>query len=134
MDKEPRMLVWNYSLEEKSRLDAILEEIKAPPAAVIHKSQGHLTMREIIHSNAHSEQEFTSDEKVLLFYNIPQKGVMFLINTFKQVDLPRPIYAVVTEHSIEWPFNELLEHLVEERNKMQQLNAGRSREAEEGEI
>jgi hypothetical protein len=46
-------------------------------------------------------------------------GVMFLINIFEQRDLPRPIYAVVTEHSIDWPFNELLEHLIEERNKME---------------
>jgi hypothetical protein len=124
MDKEPRLLAWNYTLEEKSRLDAILAEIKAPSAVVIHKSQGHLTLREIIHTDAHSEQEFTSEEKVLLFYNIPQKGVLFLINTFKQVDLPRPIYAVVTEHSIEWPFNELLEHLVEERDRLQNVNGG----------
>ena len=132
MNKEPRLLVWNYESEEKSRLDAILAETKAPPAVRIHKSQGYLTLREIIHTNAQSEQELTSDEKLLLFYNIPHKGVLFLINTFKQTDLPRPIYAVVTEHSIEWPFNELLEHLVEERDRMQKLNAGRSTEAEEG--
>ena len=59
----------------------------------------------------------------MLFYNIPQKGVLFLLNAFKQTDLPRPIYAVVTEHSINWPFDELLEHLVEERDRMEKKGA-----------
>jgi hypothetical protein len=117
MNKEPRLLVWNYTLEEKEKVDALLKELGAPPAAAIHKSQGHMTLREIIHSDAHAGGECKSDEKVILFYNIPEKGVWFLLNAFKQTDLPRPIYAVVTEHSIEWPFSELLGHLVEEREK-----------------
>jgi hypothetical protein len=83
----------------------------------IEATQGHLTLREIIHSNAHSEEPFVSYEKVVLFYNVPRNGVFFLINIFKERDLPQPIYAVVTEHSIEWPFSRLLEHLVEERDK-----------------
>lgn len=117
MDIEPRLLVWNYTLEEKSRLDSLLKEIGAPPAATIDSFQGHLTLRQIIDTDFRSEKAFTSAEKIILFYNIPQKGVFFLINTFKQTDLPRPIYAVVTEHSIEWPFSKLLEHLVSERTK-----------------
>lgn len=128
MDKEPRLLVWNYTTGEKKNLDALLDEIKAPSAVAIEQNQGNLTLREIIHSDGHSEREFRSDEKVLLFYNIPQKGVLFLMNMFKQADLPRPIYAVVTEHSIEWPFSELHEHLVEERGRMERRSAGKSEE------
>lgn len=123
MHKEPRLLVWNYTSEEKHKLDTLLKEIGAPPAVDIDKAQGRLPLREIIDGDGPSEETFTSDEKVVLFYNIPQKGVLFLLNTFKQKDLPRPIYAVVTEHSINWPFNELLEHLVEERDRMEKKGA-----------
>jgi len=117
MSNEPGILVWNYTLEEKKKLDLLLEEIGAPSAMTIESSQGHLTLREIIHANTRSDRELASQEKVILFYNIPQKGVFFLINRFKETDLPRPMYAVVTEHSIEWPFRDLLEHLVSERDK-----------------
>lgn len=117
MNLEPRLLLWNYSSEEKASLDALLEAIKAPPAFVIDKNQGHLTLREIIHTGGTSDKELNSEEKVVLFYNIPQKGVLYLMNLYKQTALPRPIYAVVTEHSIEWPFSDLLEHLVEERER-----------------
>ena len=119
MDKEPRLLVWNYTDEEKANLDRLLEKTQAPPAFSIGKNQGHLRLREIIHTDAFSDEELKSDEKVLLFYNIPRKGVSFLINMFKQSNLPRPIYAVVTEHSIEWPFSNLLEHLIEEREEIE---------------
>ena len=128
MDKEPRLLVWNYTSEEKQNLDALLDEIKAPSAVTIETNQGSLTLKEIIHTGGHSDREFTSNEKVVLFYNIPQKGVLFLMNMFKQNNLPRPIYAVVTEHSIEWPFSELHEHLVEERNRMAKRRADKTQE------
>jgi hypothetical protein len=115
MDKEPRLLVWSYTEEEKEKLDAVLKEVEAPPAFTIKKDQGNLLLKEIIHTDKCSEEEFINDEKVLLFYNIPENGIVFLINLFKQKEMPRPIYAVVTEHSIEWPFSKLLEHLIKER-------------------
>ncbi len=129
MDKEPRLLCWSYSREEKSRLDALLKEIGAPPAHDIEKTQGCLTLRSIIDGVGEAGKAadpdgslapLDSDEKVLLFYNIPQKGVFILLNLFKkEAGLPRPIYAMVTEHSIDWPFHQLLEHLVEERTRME---------------
>ncbi len=126
MNGEPRLLVWNYTSEEKEKLDIVLKGIGAPAAVTLERTQGCLPLREVIHNNAHGENPFTSDEKVILFYNIPQQGVFFLINTFKEQNLPKPIYAVVTEHSIEWRFSDLLEHLVEEREKVERRNAGKS--------
>ena len=118
MNQSPRLLVWNYTRSEKEKLDAVLTEIKAPPAFSIEKDQGRLVLGRIIHDNERGGEEFRCDEKVLLFYNIPQKGVYLLMQVFKSADLPKPIYAVVTEHSITWPFNELVEHLIEERNRL----------------
>jgi hypothetical protein len=123
MDKEPHLLVWNYTGEEKAELDGILQELAAPPAVTIEKDQGHLLLKEIIHTDKRSEEELHHDEKVLLFYNIPQKGILFLMDAFKKRELPRPIYAVVTEHSINWPFSKLLEHLIEEREEMRKRQA-----------
>jgi hypothetical protein len=116
MDQPPRLLMWNYTDEEQERLATVLKEVGAPPASLIEKIQGNLALKEIIHSGGQCDEPLISDEKVLLFYNIPPKGVYFLLDVFKTKDLPRPIYAVVTEHSIHWPFSKLLEHLVEERD------------------
>lgn len=116
---ESKLLVWNYTVEEKKKLDALLSEIGAPRAMAIEAGHGRLRLRDIIDEKPPSGEPLLSDEKVVLFHDVPQKGVMFLIKFFKQTDLPQPIYAMVTEHSIQWPFHELLEHLVEERDRME---------------
>ena len=121
MLEKPKLLVWSYTDEEKKKLDAILSEIGAPSAVAIEPGQGRYKLHEIIEGKPPAEEPFVSQEKVVLFHDVPQKGVMFLIKFFKQVDLPRPIYAMVTEHSINWPFHELLEHLVEERDRMEKM-------------
>ena len=116
MNGDPRLLIWNFLPEEKNGLDVLLQKIGAPVAVAVTKCRGKLTLRDIIHSEAESEEEFSSEEKVVLFYNVPQNGVFFLIDVFKKAGLPTALYAVVTKHSIEWPFCELLEHLVRERD------------------
>ena len=117
MNETPRLLVWNYTDEEKAELDRVLQDVEAPPAVTITKDQGHLVLKDIIHTGLHGEQEFQCDEKFVLFYNIPPKGISFLIDLAKKRNLPQPIYAAVTEHSIEWPFSELAEHLIAEREE-----------------
>lgn len=115
MDQKPRLLVWNFTPEEKGKLDRMLELVKAPPAFSISPYQGHMLVRDILHSDQVGTEAFACEEKIVLFYNIPQKGIFFLIQKFKDADLPRPIFAVVTEHSINWRFSELAAHLIEER-------------------
>jgi hypothetical protein len=123
MDGAPRLLLWNYTEEELARVSQVLEEVKAPSAVPIRKDQGYLSLKEIIHTDNRAEQEFECDQKVVLFYNIPNKGMSFLIDLAKRKQLPAPIYASVTEHSIEWPFNELVEELVAEREAFRQAAA-----------
>ncbi|SMC21014.1 protein of unknown function [Desulfacinum hydrothermale DSM 13146] len=119
MDGSPRLLVWNFTQDEKARLDHMLEMVQAPPAHAIAPERGHLVVRDILHTDTTGEEPFQCDEKIVLFYNIPQKGIYFLIQKFKDAGLPKPIFAVVTEHSINWPFSELAEHLIAERNAVQ---------------
>lgn len=118
MDKEPRLLVWNFSPESKTKMDELLKNMGAPPAFTIEKNQGHLLVREILHTDKKSDREFEFDEPVVIFYNIPPAGIRFLMQVFRENNFPQPIYAVVTEHSINWPFSELIGHLVAERKEM----------------
>ena len=122
MHGKPRLLLWNYSDDEKVEIDQFLEEVKAPPAVSIRKDQGYLPLRDIIHTDNRGDTEFECDEKVVLFYNIPSKGISFLIEQSKQRNLPSPIYAAVTEHSINWPFNELVEDLISEKEAFARMS------------
>ena len=118
VDVTPRVLLWNYSMEEMLRIDHFFQEISAPPACVIEKNQGHLLVQELLFTQKKAEEEFVCDEKIMLFFNVPAETIHEIMRESKSRDLPRPIYAVVTEQSIEWKFSELAEHLVKERDHM----------------
>jgi hypothetical protein len=118
MDLSPKVLLWNYSMEEMLRIDHFFQEISAPPACVIEKNQGHLLVHEILFTQNTAQHDFVCDEKVMLFFNVPAETIHAVMRESKSRNLPGPIYAVVTKQSIEWKFSDLVEHLVKERDHM----------------
>ena len=118
VDVSPKVLLWNYSMEEMLRIDQFFQEIAAPPACVIEHDQGNLLVHEIIFTEKKADDDFTCDEKVMLFFNVPAETIHAVMRESKTRDLPRPIYAVVTEQSIEWKFSDLVDHLIRERDYM----------------
>ncbi|HHO76955.1 MAG TPA: DUF3783 domain-containing protein [Deltaproteobacteria bacterium] len=116
MDLGPCVLLWNYSVEEILKIDQFFQEIGAPQACVIEIDQGHLLVHEILFTDKRSREEFACDEKIMLFYNTPADMVHTIMSKTKNTDLPRPIYAMITEQSIEWKFSYLAGHLIKERD------------------
>ena len=55
------------------------------------------------------------DRPVVLFYNVSNAGVSTLMQVFKSLAIPKPIFAVVTETSITWTLTQLMDHLIEEK-------------------
>ena len=51
----------------------------------------------------------------MLFYNLSDAGVRNLMQVFKSLEIPKPIFAIVTETSITWTLERLMEHLIEEK-------------------
>jgi hypothetical protein len=58
-------------------------------------------------------------EKALLFNNIPHTQMNAMIEGIKKCRIQRPLIAVVTKTSIQWPLKRLLFNLVEERKAFQ---------------
>jgi hypothetical protein len=54
-------------------------------------------------------------EKVIIFNDFTREEIINFMNNFKLMNFSKPIFAVVTEHSINWNLSYLIEHLVEER-------------------
>ncbi len=117
MDTSPRILVWNYSDEELRSFELFLGEMGGPKVERIGKRQGHLLVRDILFTDKVSDEEFDSDEKVALFYNVQADIVQKVVSSIRsRRDLVRPIFAVVTQHSIDWRFSHLVGELIKERN------------------
>ncbi len=131
MNADPRILLWNYSFEEMLQLDHFFQSVEAPLVQAIEKDQGHLLVEDILFSDKRSDQEFSCDEKVMLFFNVPGTTIHTIMQEAKKWDLPKPIYAVVTDQSIQWTFAELADHLIKERDfikkKMDEERSGSGR-------
>lgn len=65
------------------------------------------------------------NEKVVIFNNFPDEEIHGMVSISKVI-AENPIMAVVTETSKEWPFNYLIEHLIEEREWHRKMQGGRA--------
>jgi hypothetical protein len=115
MSDKARVLTFGYSSAENERIDRRLAEIGVPPPLQLGKRHGSVVIGDILRQGAIGNEEFECPERLVLFYNLSDSGVTSLMRVFKSLEIPRPIFAVVTETSITWTLRQLMEHLSEEK-------------------
>jgi len=122
MDSNPRILIWNCS--DLPAWTDLLARVGAPQPRLIEPQFGQAFVHELLFETALPGEAYASAERVVLFFNVDGDTVRNVMQAVKELSgLERPIYAMVTEHSIEWRFCDLLEHLVEERDHFKQMEA-----------
>ncbi|MCT8977515.1 DUF3783 domain-containing protein [Clostridium sp. CX1] len=105
-------LVYGFGEAEQS----IVSEILKGKYKVIDESMGKMKIGDILNGiklevyNCH-----LPSEKVVLFNNFEDEELKNTMRAIKASIQPSPIFAIVTDTSIDWTFEYLLEHLVEER-------------------
>ncbi len=115
MNNNKIMLVYGFD-EEKETLEHIVKKENLPNYKVIEESMGRMKIKDIIDSLKLEVYDCRlPKEKVILFNNFDDEELDNTINIITSSIKPMPILAVITENSIEWTFEYLLEHLIEER-------------------
>jgi hypothetical protein len=110
-----RVYAFGFTQEEENRINARFAGLGIPEIVRIRKRQGSVTLREIIEEGKSGESEMELDERIVLFNEVSERGVYALMQEIKSLDVPKPIFAVVTENSIGWTFEELASHLLQEK-------------------
>jgi hypothetical protein len=110
-----RVLTFGYTDTEQERIDQRLSEIGVPPPARLERRHGSVVIGDILRQGAIGDEEFDCRERLVLFHNLSDAGVRSLMQVFKSLEIPKPIFAVVTETSITWTLRQLMEHLIEEK-------------------
>lgn len=111
------MLIYGFNAEEKDTLDNIIKKTKLPSCKVIDKSMTKMTVNNILEGLRLGIDNITlPDEKVILFNNLSDYELDVAINQIRDNMDPMPILAAVTPMSINWEFDRLLNHLIEERD------------------
>jgi Domain of unknown function (DUF3783) len=121
LDNNKCILVYNVP-EEK--LDFLISE--GYKVLTVEKEMLNMTVRDVLDGlrfETVNTEEF--NESLILFNNFPDEELRGLIKKVRE-NIKGGILATVTENSIEWKFNYLLEHLIEEREWYLKQQKGRS--------
>ena len=99
----------------------VMEIMKLQQAKVkiirITNEMGKMKVKDIIDESAEkaSGDNLPTNEKVIVFHNVPGVHLDMVMSLTKRVLKKKPILATTTETSMEWDFEYLVEHLMEER-------------------
>jgi hypothetical protein len=115
MSTKARILTFGYSDPEQQHINQRLAEIGVPAPIRLEKRHGSTVIGDIIQKGAIGVREFDCQEHLVLFYNLSDTGVRSLMQVFKSLEIPKPIFAIVTETSITWTLEQLMDHLIEEK-------------------
>ena len=131
MDTSPKILLWGFSDDEKTRFDLFLQGLITLGSIAIEPDQGDLLVHDILFSDKRTQDSFPSDHKVVLFFNVPGEIIQKIMREAKKKDLSQPIYAMVTQENIDWRFRDLVDHLAKEhkyiQNRVKERKEGRHR-------
>ena len=115
MANKARILVFGFTDAEQAVIDTRLAEIGVPLPLRLEKRHGSVVIGDILRAGVIGTEVFDCRERLVLFSNLSDTGVRSLMQVFKSLEIPKPIFAVVTETSINWTLRQLMEHLIEEK-------------------
>jgi hypothetical protein len=111
----PRIFTFGFSADESTAIDAALAGIRVPAPTRLRPSQGDVRVGDIVERDADGTDRLETAERLVLFAHLPGEAVGRLVDFFRSIDVPRPIFATVTETSATWTLSSLLAHLAEEK-------------------
>ena len=115
MNDNKIMLAYGFNAEEKLLLDKLIEEKKILGYKVVSDEMSKMKIGDILEGYKFDIYSGTlPKEKVVIFNNFNDIEINIAIKCLKEIS-KGIIMAVVTPTSIEWTFDYLIEHLVEER-------------------
>jgi hypothetical protein len=116
LNNNKQALIYGFDENETEKINRIAKENHFPFIKTIKNTMGKMRVSEILSGDIFEVCNcYLSSDKVILFNNFCDdelsKAIQFLREDFQQM----PIMAVVTETSMNWTFEKLLTHLIEEK-------------------
>ena len=110
------ILIYGFNQEEIVQIGEIILDNDFEKFKVIDSSMATMKIADIIEGfEIPTVSKVIQNQKVILFNNLEDEQLQKTLTTLKKKIDSSTIFAVVTQTSIEWTFEGLLEHLTEER-------------------
>ncbi|MEY8000820.1 DUF3783 domain-containing protein [Clostridium sp. Mt-5] len=110
------ILMYGFDKNTEKIIEKIGKNFNVDNFKVIKNHMTGVKIRDILEGNLKEQDNFYDvQEKVVLFNDLTDRQISGIMSELKSKVNERPILAVVTETSIDWSFNYLLDHLLQER-------------------
>lgn len=120
MNRNKVTLIYGFGEKEKEKIDGIVEMHHLHKLKEINAGMAGMKVGDILAEKAEPAlpKAKMPEEKVVLFNDMSDEEIQKYIKHLRMEFKPLPILAVITETSEKWTFEYLVEHLVEEREKV----------------
>ena len=120
MKKQKHIVVYGYPEEDVNKLKAFLgNKLEINLEIISASGKENIKIADILESNECSLFE-DKQNKVLMFLDFLDEEIRYLLHNFSDVNIPKPLFCVLTEHNIEWNFDKLILDLIEERKHFEE--------------
>jgi len=124
-EEEPLgMMLYGYETSESAFLQAYLSDILQRPVIALSASgKEDVPVQMILEDPGETFEK--NETKILMFLGFDDLQIGLALDQFpKDGSISRPIFCGLTEENINWPLNQLLEHLREEEKYWKNKKAG----------
>lgn len=110
------LLFYGLKEEEREKIQVAVKRHISTEIIDVNKSMGGMKLSDILdEKKVENFNKPLPEEKVVIFNNFTDEEVETVIKDIKLKLNKMPILAAITETSVNWKFEYLLQHLIEER-------------------
>jgi hypothetical protein len=117
-DKKTAVMLYNFNAKELTMLKNICGLMGIKEKIVLNPENGNSIIKDILNNKLDDNCENKLNDKAVIFNNIEHSKIHSFLQSLKKFRINRPLIAVVTETSINWDLNNLINNLVEERDAL----------------
>lgn len=115
------ILLFGFHDESKKQIEAFLDQLGESKRLFVDDTIINNTVENLIEGNFHKHESIKNSNlsvEFMLVSGFSQKDLTNLLNSFKELNLKRPIIATSTKLNRSWYFNDLVHNVYDEHLEM----------------
>lgn len=112
------VLLYNFNAKDLGMLKNICNLIGLKDQIILMPKNATTLVKDILNNNIDESCEDGLKHNAVIFNNVDHVKIHSFMETLKKFRIQRPLIAVVTETSIDWELNTVIQNLIEEREAL----------------
>ncbi|MEG0842818.1 MAG: DUF3783 domain-containing protein [Romboutsia sp.] len=114
------IMIINFNGKELAMIKNISNMIGLRDQIILNHNQGKNIIKDILDNKEIIQGEDGIKNKAVIFNNVASTKINAFLDSLKKMRVNRPLTAIVTEDSKDWPIGELIKNLATERASLSQ--------------